>query len=136
MEAFGDTYQILVKSQGIQADGFESAAIALDEGFEPIDETSVPWETDLATKGIDLRKALHYYEGGTTKITDKITNIVFGKPNEYPEIVATYDATLVDVDQDVPVNAYYVPNGSYFDLYFLAPMTFICLRTATVCLSE
>ena len=120
VEAFGDTYQILVKSQGIQADGFTDPIAALNEGFEVITEKNVPWTTDAPTKGIDLRKALHYYEGGTTKITDKITNIVFGKPNEYPEIVATYDATLVDVDQDVPVNAYYVPNGSYYDLYFLA----------------
>ena len=120
VEAFGDTYQILVKSQAIQADGFDNAATALHDGFGAIAADNIPWTTDAATKGIDLRKALHYYEGGTTKITDKITNIVFGKPNEYPEIVATYDATLVDVDQDVPVNAYYVPNGSYYDLYFLA----------------
>ena len=120
VEAFGDTYQILVKSQAIQAAGFDDPITALDEGFGYIDEASAPWDTDVATKGIDLRKALHYYEGGSTKITEKITNIVFGKTSEYADIAAAYDATLVDVDQDVPVNAYYVPNGNYYDVYFLA----------------
>ena len=120
VEAFGETYQILVKSQGIQADGFDTPDAALNEGFGVIDETNVPWENDNATKGIDLRKALHYYEGGSTKITSKVTNVVFALNSDYPQIVDAYDATLVDVDQDVPVNAYYVPNGNYYDVYFLA----------------
>ena len=120
VEAFGETYQVLVKSQGIQADGFADADSALNEGFGEITESNIPWENDNPTKGIDLRTALHYYEGGSTKITSKVTNVIFGLNSDHSAIADTYDATLVDVEQDVPVYAYYVPNGSYYDVYFLA----------------
>ena len=43
IEGFGDTYQILVMSQGIQSDGFEDAGMALDEGFGSVSSTSIPW---------------------------------------------------------------------------------------------
>ena len=120
VEAFGDTYQVLVKSQGIQADGFDRPNAALNEGFGLIDADNIPWENDNPTKGIDLKKALHYYEGGTTKITSKVSNVVFGLNEDYEDITANYTGTLVDVEQDVPVYAYYVPNGSNYDVYLLA----------------
>ena len=113
VEAFGDTYQILVKTQAIQADGFESAAIALDEGFEPINEENIPWESDTPTKGGTLNAALHYLNADPTgtPITTSVTNIVFGKNAEYPQIVNNEKGYLVDVEQDIPAYAYYMDNS-------------------------
>ena len=127
--AFGDTYQVLVKSQGIQADGFADPDTALKEGFgeiitgeasKEVSFANLPWENDSATKGIDLRTALHYYEGGTTMITSKVSNVIFGLNKDHVDITEGYTGTLVDVEQDVNVYAYYVPNGSNYDVYFLA----------------
>ena len=119
---FGETYQILVKTQAVQTAGFENADEALDEGFGEITSATIPWESDSPIMGTDLRTALHYLDGDTTgtKITTKVTNVIFGLNKEYPEVVDGYTGTLVDVEQDVPVYAYYVPNGSNYDLYFLA----------------
>ena len=120
--SFGDTYQVLVKSQGIQAQGFEDAETALNEGFGdiPTGEGSIPWENDSPIKGIDLRTALHYENGNGTKITSKVTNVVFALNSEYPGIVNSNKGTLVDIEQDVPVYAYYVNDGSTYTVYFLA----------------
>ena len=107
VEAFGETYQILVKSQGIQADGFASAKLALDEGFGLIDAADIPWETDAPTKGSALKTALHQDPDGNP-ITTKVTSIVFGKKADYPQIVNSNKGTLIDVDQDVEAHAYYV----------------------------
>ena len=121
VEAFGDTYQVLVKSQGIQADGFENAEAALTEGFGKIAADNIPWENDSAIAGIDLRTALHYYEGDkSNQITTKVTKVIYGKNAAYTDITDKYTGTLVDVEQDVPVYAYYVPNGANYDVYFLA----------------
>ena len=138
VEAFGETYQILVKTQAIQADGFDGPAAALNEGFGEIIanvgtedaprlevvEENIPWETDVATKGISLKTALRNYEGDTSNsIVKKVTNVIFGLNEKHEDIISEYDGTLVDVEQDVPVYAYYVPNGSYYDVYFLADDT-------------
>ena len=121
VEAFGETYQVLVKSQGIQADGFEDADSALTEGFGKITSANIPWENDAPIKGTDLRTALHYLDGdGTTLITSKVSNITFGLTQNYANIADAYAGTLIDVEQDVPVYAYYVPNNGNYDLYFLA----------------
>ena len=135
---FGDTYQVLVKSQGIQADGFDGPDAALNEGFGLLIENTgtaeaprftvarrnLPFANDSAIKGIDLRTALHNLNGNTAKpITANVTNVIYALNEEYPEIVDGYDGTLVDVEQDVPVYAYYVPNGSHYDVYFLADGT-------------
>ena len=129
IEGFGDTYQILVKTQAIQAQGFEDPDTALTEGFG----TEHPFETDSAIRGIDLRTALHYLDGNTTgtKITAKVTNVIFGLNEDYPEILDEYEGTLVDVEQDVPVYAYYVPNGSNYDVYFLANDTIYTPKDST-----
>ena len=112
MEAFGETYQILVKTQAIQADGFTDPATALDTGFEPIDETSIPWDNDHPTKGGTLNAALHYLNSDPTgaEILGSVTNIVFGKSADYPEIVDNYDGILVDEEQDMDVYVYQVEN--------------------------
>ena len=122
VEAFGETYQILVKTQGVQAAGFEDADSALNEGFGVIDADNIPWESDDAIRGVDLRTALYYLDGDVagTKIVTKVANLVFGLNKDHADIANTYTGTLVDVGQDVPVHAYYVPNGSNYDVYFLA----------------
>lgn len=126
VEAFGDTYQVLVKSQGIQADGFSDAETALKEGFGDITATeNIPFDNDSPTEGIDLRTALHNLNGDTNNpITAKVAKVTYGLNREYPQIVDGYEGTLVDVEQDVDVYAYYVPNGSNnYDVYFLADDT-------------
>jgi predicted ribosomally synthesized peptide with SipW-like signal peptide len=123
VEAFGDTYQVLVKSQAIQADGFEDAPTALNEGFGAITAANVPFENDNPTIGTTVYNALHYLNGDATgtQITDKVTKVITGLNRNYAEVVNHYDGTLVDVEQDVPVYAYYVPNGSNnYDVYLLA----------------
>ena len=49
-----------------------------------------------------------------------MTGVIFGRNSAYPQIVDTYDGVLVDVEQDIPAYAYYVPNGSNYDLYILS----------------
>ena len=113
VEAFGETYQILVKSQGIQADGFDEAAFALEEGFGEIRADNVPWQTDVVDLGADLKTALHYLDADPagTLITDSVTKIVFGKNSEYPQIVNNYEGHLLAVEQDTPAHVYYVDNS-------------------------
>ena len=124
VEAFGETYQILVKTQAIQADGFTDAATALNEGFGEIStepDGDIPWETDVATKGAAMFEALHYLNAdGTTVITNQISSITFGLTDNYADQVEGAEATLLDVEQDVPVYAYYVPKGNNYDIYLLS----------------
>jgi surface protein len=122
VEAFGETYQILVKSQAIQADGFDTAAVALDEGFGEIDDKNIPWETDAATKGDSVYNAVHYLNADATgeNIAAKVATVTFGLNKDHAAIVAQNKGALVDVEQDVPVYAYYVDNGSTYDVYLLA----------------
>lgn len=72
-------------------------------------------------KGIDLKTALHYLNGDKKqeKITAKVTNIIYGFNEEYPNIIAQYPGVLVDVEQDVQIYAYYVPNNNQYDIYLL-----------------
>ena len=124
VEAFGDTYQVLVLSQGIQADGFTDADTALNEGFGtvPTAEGDYPFADDNPIQGIDLYSALHYVDGDTTAtpITANVSKVVFGLNADHADITSSYTGTLVDVEQDVPVYAYYVKDGSNYQVYFLA----------------
>ena len=126
IESFGDTYQILVQSQAVQAAGFEDADTALNEAFGEIDVEAdppeIPFEDDNPTKGVDVKTAIHYLNGSksSTKITSKVSKIVFGLNEDYSDIVNNYDPVVVDVEQDVPANAYYVPNGSNYEVYVLS----------------
>ena len=124
--AFGDTFQVLVQSQAVQAAGFTDPVGALNTAFGeiPDGDGKAPFENDDPVNGIDLRTALHNLNGDTTqRITSKVTKVVFDLNEKYPEVIANYEGTLVDVEQDVPVYAYYVPNGSNYDVYFLASDT-------------
>ena len=123
IEGFGDTYQVLVKSQAIQADGFADPGTALNEGFGEITADNIPWDSDIPTKGTDVFTAMNYLNGGTEQITKKVSNITFGLTADYADIALQNKGTLVDVEQDVPVYAYYVPNGSNYDVYLLASDT-------------
>ncbi len=117
---FGETYQILVQSQAVQADGFDVADLALNEAFGVI--PPAPFVNDDPTKGIDVRTAVHYLDGDptATAITANVTDIVFGLNKDYADITAKYEGVLVDVGQDVPVYAYYVENSGKYQVYMLA----------------
>ena len=129
VEAFGDTYQILVKSQGIQADGFTDAPTALNEGFGEITTANIPFENDEATKGIDMITAVNTYNGKS--ITAKVQSIVFGKNADYPQIIAENEGVLVDIEQDVPVYAYYVVENGMYQIYLLADDTIYWPKDST-----
>ena len=133
VEAFGDTYQVLVKSQGIQADGFADADTALNEGFGTIAADNIPWDSDVATKGTTMMNALHYLNGDTTgtKITNNITRVVYGLNSEYPDIVNNDKGTLVDVEQDVDVHTYYVNENGNYTVYFLSNSKIYAPRDCT-----
>ena len=121
VEAFGETYQVLVKTQGIQVAGFDNAEDALDEGFGVIAADNIPWENDAATKGTDLKTAVRYLNAdGATEITTKVNSVIFGLNKDYVEIVNSNEGILIDVEQDVPVYAYYLDNGTGYDIYVLA----------------
>jgi len=138
IQGFGDTFQVLVQSQAVQAAGFENADTALNEAFGEIvftddtqtppttvvdpDDEDFPFVDDNPTKGIDIRTALHYLEGDTTTnaITANVATVTFGLNKDHAAIVNGSTGTLVDVEQDVPVYAYYVKNGDNYDVYFLA----------------
>jgi len=114
---FGDTYQVLVTSQAVQADGFEDPVTALNEAFGKVDTTveppDVPFDNDSPTSGSGLYNALHYLNADPagTDITASVTSIVFGKNSEYPEIVNNEKGYLIDVEQDTDAYAYYIDNS-------------------------
>ena len=121
VEAFGETYHVLVKTQAIQAEGFTDAATALNEGFSEIMASNLPWTSDQPTKGIDVRSALRFYQGDYSQpIHNKVTNVVFGLNKDYPNVVDNYDGTLVTDEQDVDVYSYYVQDDDKYTVYFLA----------------
>jgi hypothetical protein len=73
------------------------------------------------SNGAKMIDALHYLNAntGSTKITDKVTNVTFGLTKDYPQITSAYTGVLADQGQDGPVYAYYVPKDSNYDIYFL-----------------
>ena len=121
LKALGETYNVLVKSQGIQADGFETAVMALDDGFGAITASAVPFTTDQPVKGIDLRSALRFYQGDANQpIHTEVTNVVFGLNKDHPDIVNNYTGTLVTEEQNSEVYTYYVKEGGKYSVYFLS----------------
>lgn len=122
VEALGDTYHVLVKSQAIQADGFTGAEEALNEGFGKITaDENIPFDTDHPVKGIDVRSALRFYQGNAEQpIHTKVTNVVFGLNKDHANIVNNYEGTLVTEEQDVDVYSYYVEEDGKYTIYFLA----------------
>ena len=123
VDAFGATYQILVQSQAIQSEGFDSPDVALNEGFGEIADTNIPWEDDAPIGGTDVYTALHYLDGGSEQITQNVRSITFGLSGDYTDITLQNKGTLVDVDQEVPAHAYYVSSGDSYDVYVLSSDT-------------
>ncbi len=137
---FGDTYQVLVQSQAVQADGFGNDSVelvnaktGLNAAFGAIPNNGMfPFDGDSATKGTDLKTALNYLDADTTKpITANVSQIIFDKPEKYSSVVDTYKGTLVDIEQDVPVYVYYVPDGSSYAVYCLASDTIYAPKDST-----
>jgi predicted ribosomally synthesized peptide with SipW-like signal peptide len=121
IKGFGDTYQILALSQAVQAAGFENPVDALNEAFGAV-PPNVPFPDDNPNKGIDVMTAIHYLDGDRTseQITKKVTNIIFGLNKNYADVVSNYKPVIVDIEQDIPANAYYVKNGSNYQVYILS----------------
>ena len=120
IEGFGDTYQILVQSQAVQTAGFDNADSALTAAFGKVPPS--PFLNDNPNKGIDVKTAIHYLNGNVSgeKITTKVTNVIFGLNKEYTDVVNNYKPVVVDVEQDIPADAYYVKNGSNYNVYILS----------------
>ncbi len=73
--AYGDTYDVLVLSQAVQADGFVDAKTALDTAFGVISDTNHPWLDGvripvLAENAEELVKALE--KGEDVVLTDDV----------------------------------------------------------------
>ena len=121
IKGFGDTYQILALSQAVQAAGFDHPVDALNEAFGPV-PLNVPFPDDNPNQGIDVMTAVHYLNGDKTaeKITKKVTNVIFGLNKDYTDVVNNHKPVVVDVEQDIPADAYYVKNGSNYQVYILS----------------
>lgn len=117
----GDTYQILVYTQAIQADGFESPEAALNEGFGVID-TVLPFEGDAQGPGATMYDAIRYLDAdGETDISTLVTQVVFGTYQDYPQIPLRHDGTLVSAEPGVEAYAYYVQDDQeQYQVYILS----------------
>jgi predicted ribosomally synthesized peptide with SipW-like signal peptide len=119
--AFGDTYNVMVVAQGIQQAGFTSIDQAFEEGFG----SAIPFENLAFVTPINLRTALHYLDGNAeVTITDKVTNIIFGKTKDYADEVEGYNGVWIaneEGEADFVARAYYVPTADdKYDIYVLA----------------
>lgn len=117
----GDTYQILVYTQAIQADGFESPEAALNEGFGVIG-TVLPFEGDAQGPGATMYDAIRYLDAdGETDISTLVTQVVFGTYQDYPQIPLRHDGTLVSAEPGVEAYAYYVQDDQeQYQVYILS----------------
>ena len=120
VDAFGNDYKVLVRTQAIQSTGFEDPETALDEGFG----SDFPFANLTLVVGIDLKTALHNLNGNAdAPITDKVANVTFGLNEDYADKVEGYAGTLTSVEQDAAVYTYYLPNAdntANYDIYVLA----------------
>lgn len=134
------TYDILVLSQAVQADGFDDAVIALNtafgdpaEGYNPWDGKTIEWPSFLpepSTTSEALKTTLTEYNGAS--ITNSISGIVFGKRSEYPNVVAQYEGVLVDETNEDSPFAYYVPNAdSTYTVYMLSDSVIVLPEDCT-----
>jgi surface protein len=84
--------------------------------------TYVPYY-EYTPSGATMKNALHYLNGDSngTKITANVSSVTFGRMADYAGIVNTYTGVLADQEQEMPVYAYYVPNGdTNYDVYILS----------------
>ena len=75
---------------------------------------------DVVTpEGVSMSNALHYLNDN--QITTKVNSVTFGRSNQYRDIVnGNAPSVLVTDQQDTPATAYYVDNGSGYDVYVLS----------------
>ncbi len=98
MELLGDTYEILVFSQAVQAKGFADAATALNTAFGAISADNHPWlNSEVVKSASELQAALDNAKDGA--------NIVFGSDIEgnitatqKPGVEVTIDGNGFDYD--------------------------------------
>ncbi len=132
---FGDTYQVLVQSQAVQVAGFTDADTALNEAFGKVGNDATPptpFPNDNPTKGTDLKTAVRYLNAdGATDISTKVNSVIFGLNKDHGDIVNNNEGVLIDVEQDVPVYAYYQDNGTGYDVYVLANDTIYAPKDST-----
>ena len=111
------TYDILVLSQAVQAEGFANAETALDAGFGDITTTNHPWADgvfvpDHFVSDIDELKEA-FAEGGNIKLTDdiKFEKIVAIEPDK--EVYLDLNGKTITVDQGTNSNTLiYVKDGA------------------------
>ena len=118
VKAFGPTYNIPIITQGVQTATFDDPFTALSTAFGD----DIPFEGITFDKGVTSSTSLHYFEGNVagTKITDKVTSVIYGTKSDYPEISGAYSGTLTLNDPGAPAHTYYVPDGENYKLYVLA----------------
>ncbi len=111
------TYDILVLSQAVQAEGFASAETALDAAFGDITTTNHPWVDgvfvpDHFVSNLDELKEA-FAEGGNIKLTDdiKFEKIVAIEPDK--EVYLDLNGKTITVDQGTNSNTLiYVKDGA------------------------
>ena len=77
----------------------------------------------VTPEGASLYNALHYLNGDTngTKISGQVTSVTLGRSSQHREIVnGNAPSVLVTDQQETPATAYYVNNGSGYDVYVLS----------------
>ena len=82
--SFGDEYDILVFSQAVQTEGFDSAEAALDEAFGEAVAANKPWKEPLKRPGTIYNGEEFqtlFNGGGATKLAEDITIDKYGFAN-------------------------------------------------------
>ena len=126
------TYDVLVLSQAVQADGFSDAKTALDTGFgDATVENAAKWFEGVAWPGTTLsldeaKKAMQTLPDGTD-IKTKVSSIVYGTPADYPEIVRGGYQSIENGD----LTTYYVPDGENYKVYMLSDSTIYAPEDST-----
>ena len=126
--AFGDTYDVKVFAQGIQAHGFTDATAALTTGFDD----TIPFKNVKEVNFTDLTTALHYLDADTSKTkfvgaekdsNYRVNSVTFGLTADHAEKVKDYKGIFIANnagEADFTAYVYYIPNGDKYDIYVLA----------------
>ena len=86
VDAFGTHFDVPIFAQAIQSASFDDPETALVTGFG----SDIPFPDLKIYRGEELKTALNNFEANITnpeKITEKVTRVIFGTKDEYPEIV-------------------------------------------------
>lgn len=120
--SLGDTYHILVYTQAIQSDGFTDPDTALNEGFGTVDSVQMPFVDDAPIQGGPMHDAIRYLDAdGETDISARVTGVVFGTFDDYPQIPLRYDSTVIAAEDGQEVCVYYdMDENEQFTIYVLS----------------